>query len=385
MIIDADGHYVEDVSAWAGYVPASASHVRPRLEIGDDGVERFLVGDLYALPARSANLMGGMSIGDGLTPRDRTTGTPTITGRRIAEAAPGGLDATERLKLMDDEGIAVSVLYPTLALAALPSLGEPAAAVALARALNDWVVEAFATADPHRLVPVATIPLHDPALAAAELERCVTELGMRAAWVSPTPVMGRTVDDARNDVVWRTAADLGVPVTTHHGSGGGGAKALGRDRNATWMGSHAMGHTFEAMAAVVGLYTSGVFARFPTLRWGFMEAGCGWLPFWLEQIEEHAERMTSLRADATSLGDIETIFRERCIVTGEGEDGFVPQAMASVSERCVVWASDYPHFDCRLPGLTEELRQRSDLDDHRRDRFAARNAIEFFGLDVVEA
>jgi predicted TIM-barrel fold metal-dependent hydrolase len=380
-IVDADGHYVEDVEAWAGYLPQTLDMVAPRLTVGDDGVERFVVGDLYALPSFGSNLMSAMSIGDGLTPRDRTTGAPEVRGRRIAESAPGGLDPFERLKLMDDEGIALTVLYPTLALALLPSLGDPRVAVALARALNSWVVERYATADPVRLLPVATIPLHDPAGAAGELRRCVEDQGMKAAWVSPAPVMGRCIDDPEHDIVWATAEELGVPVTTHHGSGGGAVPALGRERNRTWLGSHAMGHTFEAMAAVVGLYTSGVFTRFPSLRWGFMEAGCGWLPFWLEQIHEHAERMQVLLPGA-DLGEIRDVVGSRCIVTGEGDDRFVPSVLAGVGAGTVVWASDYPHFDCSLPGLTADVRERGDLDDLARRRFAVANAVEFFSLDA---
>ena len=120
LIVDGDGHYVEDVASWAGYLPEGSSALAPRLEVDDHGVERFMVGDLYALPARTTNLMSTMSIGDGLTPRDRATGRPDIRGRRIAESAPGGFDPDERLKLMDEEGISVSVLYPTLALGMLP-------------------------------------------------------------------------------------------------------------------------------------------------------------------------------------------------------------------------------------------------------------------------
>jgi hypothetical protein len=48
----------------------------------------------------------------------------------------------------------------------------------------------------------------------------------------------------------------------------------------------------------------------------------------------------------------------------------------------VVWASDYPHFDCSLPGLTADVRERGDLDDLARRRFAVANAVDFFALDA---
>ena len=71
LIIDGDGHYVEDVAAWSRHVPARMGDMRPKLAIESDGVERFTIGDLWALPTRNAdrNQMGGMTAGDGLTPR----------------------------------------------------------------------------------------------------------------------------------------------------------------------------------------------------------------------------------------------------------------------------------------------------------------------------
>lgn len=384
FVVDADGHYVERVDEWAAHLtPSERDRFGPTLHVDADGVERVSIGDWYVLPPVGVNPMGGMSMGDGMTPRTADGAPPKALGRRIDEAAPGGLDPQARLEVMEEEGIAASVLYPTLALSCFRAIDDPAAASALGRALNDWVAERWAAAAPDRLFPVATLPLHDPRWAADELERCVRDHGLKAGWISPAPVMGRVVDDPAHDVVWERAADLGVPLTTHHGSGGGGLPALGRDRNGTWLGSHAMGHPFEAMAAIAGLYTSRVFQRFPGLRWGFFEAGTGWLPFWLEQLHEHAVRMSWLVPDMAADEDIRTIFADRCVVTAEGEDEFVGSALDHTSEHSVVWASDYPHFDCVHPGLTRDLRERDDLPAERLAAVAATNAIRFFDLDVT--
>lgn len=384
-IVDADGHYVEDPDGWAAHLTAAdRDRFGPRLHVDDEGIEHFTIGDLYSLPARGQNLMAGLGLGDGMSPRPADGGPPERRGRRLHEGAAGGLDPKARLDLMDEEGIAVSVLYPTLALGSLPSLTDASVANALGRALNDWAAETWSGTDDARLVPVATLPLHDPQWAADELRRCVEDLGMPAGWVSPVPVMGRTIDSPEHDVVWERAAELAVPITTHHGSGGGSVRAVGADRNQTWLGKHAMGHPFEAMTAIVSLYTSRVFQRYDTLRWGFFEAGTGWLPWWLEQIEEHAERMSWLIPDMDETEDIEEIFLDRCVVTGEGEDEFVGAAMDAIGDDSVLWASDFPHFDCTYPGLTRELRERDDLSDERRELLASRNALAFFGVSLPE-
>jgi len=40
------------------------------------------------------------------------------------------------------------------------------------------------------------------------------------------------------------------------------------------------------MASLIG---SGVMDRYPALRIGTLEAGHGWLPFWIKRLDEHAE------------------------------------------------------------------------------------------------
>jgi len=51
--------------------------------------------------------------------------------------------------------------------------------------------------------------------------------------------------------------------------------------------------------------------------------------------------------------------------------------------RLITW-SCAPHFDCELPGLTRDVRERPDLDTVARHRFAVSNALDFFALDRSE-
>src|SRR5580765_1466536 len=41
-----------------------------------------------------------------------------------------------------------------------------------------------------------------------------------------------------------------------------------------------------ALSVIIG---EGVLDRFPKLRFVFLESGCGWLPYWLERMDEHYE------------------------------------------------------------------------------------------------
>jgi uncharacterized protein len=113
--------------------------------------------------------------------------------------------------------------------------------------------------------------------------------------------------------------------------------------------THMVCHPFEQMAAMMDTICGGVLDRYPRVRVGFFEAGLGWLPYWLQRMDEHFDEMRHLvpwlerrPSDA---------FREQCFVTWEPEE--VDQ-LHQLSEMglagCVLWGSDYPHFDCTYPG-----------------------------------
>ena len=101
----------------------------------------------------------------GTLARPGSTFDDPATFRPLAEAQPGGSDPVARLADMDAEGIDQAVLYPTIGLY-FSAVADPAAAVALARAYNDWLA-GYCAADPRRLFGAAMLPLQDPAAAAA--------------------------------------------------------------------------------------------------------------------------------------------------------------------------------------------------------------------------
>jgi predicted TIM-barrel fold metal-dependent hydrolase len=45
--------------------------------------------------------------------------------------------------------------------------------------------------------------------------------------------------------------------------------------------THAMAHPFEQMIAVLCVVVGGLLERFPRLKVAFMEAGAGWVPYWM--------------------------------------------------------------------------------------------------------
>ena len=108
----------------------------------------------------------------------------------------------------------------------------------------------------------------------------------------------------------------------------------------------------------------GVFEQFKKLRYGFLEAGCGWVPFWMEHMDEEWEK----RRDEAPLCKEEPstyIKSGRCYFGAEPEEKTLPFAAEMVSPDVLLYASDYPHWDSDWPHTVED-RARA----HRHDRRA---------------
>ncbi|TMA44619.1 MAG: amidohydrolase [Deltaproteobacteria bacterium] len=257
-VIDADGHVLEPVDLWERYIDPEFRHQAPR-GVGVLSVE--VLG--HVLP----DVPGGLP----LEAPDYTTGPAA----RYGFAARRNFDAESQLEALDIEGIDVAVLYPSRGLYAA-SVDElpPRFAGAICRAYNRWLAD-FCARAPERLVGAAFVSLHDPGVAVAEAVYAVEQLGMRAVFIRPNPVNGRTIDHPDFDPLYAEIERLGVPLATHEGAGVHLAQ-FGRGRYDKLMKLHLVCHAVENMGACMDLIVGGVLERHPRLRCVFLESGAGW-------------------------------------------------------------------------------------------------------------
>ncbi|MGP0030580.1 MAG: amidohydrolase family protein [Acidimicrobiales bacterium] len=336
-IVDADGHVVEPVAAWAGLPDAH----RPRIHLDRSGYEHVVVGDreILAVPL-------------GTLARPGSTFDRPSEFRTLDDAQPGGSDPWARLRDMDTEGIDQAVLYPSIGLYAA-ALTDPPAAVAVARAYNDWLAS-YCAAAPRRLFGAAMLPLQDPAAAAAELRRAVAELGFPAAFVRPNPTMGRVLSDPAYEPVWDAAEECGVTLGIHEGSSVI-VPTLGSDRPFNPLVLHAVSHSFEQMLACAQLIAFGVLERHPQLHCIFLESSGGWAPFWLERLDEQAHSFGAFCPDMV-LAPSE-YFARQCAISFEVDEHTLPALAPYVGADRIVWGSDYPHHDATFPGAVDAIRR----------------------------
>src|SRR5205823_1334037 len=124
---------------------------------------------------------------------------------------------------------------------------------------------------------------------------------------------------------------------------------------------HASSNPMEMMRAMATMIGGGVFERFPDLRVTYLESGCGWLPFWLERLDEHLELMPEsvpfLKHEPSE------VFKSHCYISFEPDEYMLPHVARCVGDERIVYASDYPHFDAKFPYSVKEVAERRDLSD----------------------
>src|SRR5262249_3362082 len=133
---------------------------------------------------------------------------------------------------------------------------------------------------------VAMVPLQDVRAAIDELHHGVGELGMCAVMVPTFVYPGRDLGGPEMDPFYAEVQRLGVPVAIHRGSGTGTVRF---ERFTNFTALHSVVPMFELATAVTSMVIGGVFERFPDLKVAFLEAGVGWVPWLVENLDEHCE------------------------------------------------------------------------------------------------
>ena len=149
-----------------------------------------------------------------------------------------------------------------------------------------------------------------------------------------------------------------MPLGVHaSGSHLGGA---GVDMFPRFIQAHTCSHAFGQMRQITSMVFEGVPERFPKLKLAFLEAGCGWAPYWMERMDdEYAKRAAeapALKKEPSAYCRSGNIF-----FSCEADEWLLPQALKLVGENQIVYASDFPHWDNSYPGI------------HRRDPHARRH------------
>lgn len=365
-VIDADGHVFEPFDLWQEHLPPEYRPFawRRRRDADGEHVEfggrrtdlEWTVGSLCVPGALSA---GGRLDYDLDTDVDRGVDDPA---RRVA--------------LMDEQGLAVSVLFPTMTLG-LDDIGDVGFRHAYAEAYNRWVA-GFCRHDPLRLRWGAVLPLADVEWAVGELGRALDD-GASTVMLSPIPTPdGRTLGRTELDPLWSALAEAGRPAVVH--ASNPASPSLGLRKLWTSRAQWQMGVPFQLQLGVLHVVDGGVLERHRDLRIGFFEGDVGWLGPWLHRLDATYTKMALVSA-VPRRGALEQ-FRDQCVISGEPADVGLALTCSLIGPERVLWASDWPHQDGAWPDPVVVLRDREDLDEAAKRAMVVDGPAAFFGIDV---
>jgi uncharacterized protein len=304
--------------------------------------------------------------------------------------ALGAFDPEERSRALDLLGFERQLVFATFASSQFAGHGDHDVRAAGNRALNRGIVD-FCSGD-ERLLPVAFVPLGDPARAAAEVAACLDD---GAAAVHVTHEAPRRVSHTHPDYdgVWGALADAGVPFVLHVGGGrinvppalhenglapvtdfiGGGENIRSKDYIA-------LSHGPELFLSCMAM--DGTFDRFPRLHGGVIELGAAWVPAMLTKLDMATRnfRRTEPQLTAMELAPAEYIHRQVWFTPFPGEP--VGELIERAGDDLFLFSSDYPHPEGTRDPLGRFEATMDGVPDAARDRFYSGNFADMMRLPV---
>ena len=367
LVIDVDQHFFEPLDMWKKYLPSKFHDDAPRYAIDSYGIRREIISNRTAPRLPAVPVPRKHSVLKGSWDLDKKAG---VDQKRVL----AGSDPKTRLELMDAENISAVIIYPTVA-NHFGVVQDVEVLTALCRAYNDWAAE-YCSAAPDRLRAAAVVPQRDVKATLIEARRAITDLGMTGIVLRPNPV-GRSVEDPAWEPLWDMLNELEAPVAFHEGTSLI-YDFLGRDRTDNFIFHHVMAHPFEQMAAMLMMIGGGILDRHPKLKVFFVEAGCGWVPYWLERMEHHfAAPYESMQLSLTPT----ELFHRQCYVAADCEEGAViPGVVHAIGSDNVCWTTDFPHPDHEWTGQAKRFLSRTDIDDDAKRKLIGANAAAAYNI-----
>jgi len=271
------------------------------------------------------------------------------------ENSPGTGSPEQRLKEQDMDGVDAEVLFPgNVGPSYWRGIKNDDAFRAMFRAYNDWLAEEYCSCNPDRLIGVGVIPMTNVDDAVAELEHC-KKLGLKA--IAPPP--GPSFNYAR-----RPSPEAAVPDMVDRFNKYG----------------------FRGSIQITQLIWAGVFDRFPKLGVYVAEVQIGWIPNWLDQLDNEYGRQRYWVERVYGLPQLAKFpseyAREHAYWGFNRNPAGVRIARREMGVDKVMWASDFPHLESDWPNSRRVLEESFvDVPEDEQYKMVAGNAIEFFHLD----
>ncbi|MDE0028723.1 MAG: amidohydrolase family protein [Deltaproteobacteria bacterium] len=304
-IIDADAHVLETNKTWE-YMEGAEKAYRPQIVTaqngtGDEGEYWLVDGRLYI---KSDNV-----------------------GKDTPEESREMADVSSRLRHMDEMGVAIQVLYPTIFLR--PVTDKPEVELALFKSYNRWLCDIWKQGQ-DRLRWVATMPLLSMDEALKELE-FVLQYGACGVYV-PGLIGDRRLSDPYFTPLYEALSDADIPLCVHSATGSFTQHDLFYDEPGF--------NKFKL--AVVGSFHTVIWdripERFPRMRIGFIEVSAQWVPYVFHDLAKRFRQKRGIELSRSFMKD------NRIFVACQTDDD-LDYVLEYTGDDTIVIGTDYGHHD----------------------------------------
>jgi len=339
MIIDADAHVLETEETWS-YLEPDEARYRPEIVSphGNSHDEYWLIDGRTHLKSRNV-------------------------GRDTPKVSREMRDIEVRLKHMDELGVDVQVLFPTVFLS--PVTAQPEIDLALSRSYNRWLADKCRAAK-ERLKWAAVLPLLSMDKAVEEA-RLVKQNGAAAIFLRGTEG-DRLLCDPYFFPLYEEASRLELPLCVHSASGSLSLYEFYRYEPVGFS---------KFKLSIVGGFHSFIVAqvpeRFPRLKVAFLEVSAQWVPYAYRDLVKRFRRQGR---------DLKNNFmRERRLYVGVETNDDLPYIFQTVGDDNFVIGSDYGHADSatELKAL-ENLRRDGRLNESVVNKILDTTPRELYGI-----
>ena len=365
-IVSADSHVNPPKDLWVRDVPAKFKDRAPRVVTTPQG-------DFWMTDSRMSGAIG-LDSSAGKKPEEFKP-----SGLGYKDMRPGSYDPAARLVDMDTDGVDAEVLYfggPVTQYAADPELRNY-----VVQRYNDWMLE-LSTASPTRLIGLAHIPLLDIDEAIRELDR-IAKLGLKGFHCDPFPDErgARPLWDPAYEPFWARVAESGLPISFH---------IVGpRQQNVTEVFKNpaaGVKETFIAIApisiceTVSTLTFTGILDRHPTLKYVLVECGIGWIPYFIERMDQTFEKHRFWTKSVIKEKPSTYWFRQGHATFIKDLAGVFAREQAGIDN--IMWSTDYPHSDSTWPHSRAVLEEHfAGVSAEHRQKICGGNAARLYHLN----
>jgi len=370
-VVSVDDHVLEPADVFEGRLPTRFAELAPRVT-HRDGADWWIFED-EQIPVLGADIVQSWEPGKGYS-------GPVS----FEDARPGTWDIHERVRDMDVNGVAASLNFPStpfgFAGQAFMRMKDRLLGLASMRAYNDWIHEVWSAPYPDRIIPCQVTWLHDPKVAAQEIERNAAR-GFKAVSFTENPwkLDLPSIHRSHWDPFLRACEETQTVINLHVGSS---SETLvpSPDSSAT------IGVLFpvNAFATTADWLHAGVPIRFPNIKIALSEGGIGWVPMLIDRIEyglRHGGRAGSVFGGENP---IDLLRRSFWFTTFSD-----PRTLAlrhEIGLNRIMVETDYPHSDSSWPDTQELLAvQLHGMPDEETDLITWRNASELYRHPVEPA